>query len=53
MKGARRDPKGEAVDDVEVLGRVLIGDGIKFQHGFGSRFQAMSQKPSSYRLHET
>ena len=53
MKGARRDPKGEAVDDVEVLGRVLIGDGIKFQHGYGSRFQAMSQKPSSYRLHET
>ena len=47
--------KAQAVDDVEVLDWVLVGDLLKFQHGMAhrSRVQAISQKPSSYRLQLT
>src|SRR5699024_385177 len=55
VEGARLHPEGELVDDVEALDGVLVGHLVKFQdgHGYRSRFQAMSQKPSSYRLQVT
>ena len=55
VKGSRLRPEGEGVDDVKVLAGVPVGHLVKFQdgHGYRSRFQAMSQKPSSYRLQAT
>ena len=45
--------KGEAIDDVEVLAGVLVGDVVKAQNTHGCTSHAISQKPSSYRLQLT
>ena len=53
VKGPRLHLKGQLVDDIEVLRGILVGHPAKFQGAHGSSLHAISQKPSSYRLHAT
>ena len=53
VEGPRLHLKGQSVNDIEVLGGILIGHLTEFQRAHCSSLHDISQKPSSYRLQAT